>query len=156
MTLYVLFGACCLYGLVARQGVACRRSGDLEVRANFKRRLSKSSKVMLSSTKRDPGCQPEVCKTIWKSYSRRGPATAAVNRFMLCFENSYFLRHLPSGSAIFEGPFWNNFATTSHVAILTHTRRCARATNSTTSGSVAHRRTILCADPQNIVFAILF
>ncbi len=62
MTLYVTFGACWLYGLVARQGVPWRHGGDLEVRANFKRRVSKSSKVMLPSTKRVPGCQPEVCK----------------------------------------------------------------------------------------------
>ena len=35
MTLYVSFGACWLYGLVARQGVPWRQGGDLEVRANL-------------------------------------------------------------------------------------------------------------------------
>ena len=69
MTLYVMFGACWLYGLVARQGVPWRHGGDLEVRANFERRVSTSTKIMLWSTKRVPGCQPEVSKSAG-SFSR--------------------------------------------------------------------------------------
>ena len=72
MALYVTFGACWLYGLVARQGVPWRHGGDLEVRANFKRRVSKIIKLdALSSTKRVPGCQPEVSKSAG-SFSRSG------------------------------------------------------------------------------------